>query len=102
MSIVLCRKLNHRNIELHHTTRGESVGVLKRGGEYTYVPWLGFLDRAQAHDRGRPVRLLIARVGRSNGVHTLWSDLRPGQHVQGCMTPKGAYAVTDTDVRVID
>jgi hypothetical protein len=101
MHLVLCRKLNHRNIELHHSTRGESVGVLRRNGEYAFVPWLGFIDRREAGARGRPVKLLIARVGRLDGARTLWRDLEPGQHVQGCLTRAGAYAVTDTEVRVI-
>ena len=101
MPLVLCRKLNHRNIELHHSTRGEAVGVLKRDGEYAYVPWLGFLDRVEARGRGRPVKLLIARVGRLDGAHMVWRDLVAGEHVQGCLTAGGAYAVTDTDVRIV-
>ena len=101
MSLVLCRKLNHRNIELHDSTRGEAVGVLKRSGEYRYVPWLGFIDRSKASRTGRPVKLLIARVGRLEGVSTCWRDLNSGEHVQGCLTREGAYAVTDLDVRVV-
>jgi len=101
MSLVLCRKLNHRNIELHDSTRGEAVGVLKRSGEYGYVPWLGFIDRSKASSTGRPVKLLIARVGRLDGISTRWRDLKSGEHVQGCLTREGAYAVTDLDVQVI-
>ena len=102
MSLILSRKLNHRNIELHHTSRGESVGVRRRNGEYRYVPWLGFLDRCDARDRGRSVKLLVARVGRSTQHGTVWRDLEPGQHVQGCLTRQGAFAVVDTDVRIMD
>lgn len=101
MSLILCRKLNHRNIELHHSSRGESVGVLRRNGEYRFVPWLGFIDRKDAIGRGRPVKLVIARVGHLDGARTLWRDLRPGEYVQGCLTRAGAYAVTDTNVHVI-
>ena len=101
MSLILCRKLNHRNIELHHSTRGESVGVLRRSGEYSFVPWLGFIDRCEAQGRGRPVKLLIARVGRPDGIRTVWQDLRPGEYVQGCLVRTGAYAVTDTEVRIV-
>jgi hypothetical protein len=101
MSLVLSRKLNHRNIELHDSTRGEAVGILRRNGEYSYVPWLGFIDRHKAARTGRPVKLCIARIGRANGVGTRWRDLRPGEHVQGCLTREGAYAVTDLDVRVV-
>lgn len=101
MVLVLSRKLNHRNIELHDSTRGEAVGVLRRGGEYGYVPWLGFIDRSRAPRTGRPVKLLIARVGRLDGGTTKWFDLKPGEHVQGCLTREGAYAVIDLDVRVV-
>jgi hypothetical protein len=31
----------------------------------------------------------------------IWRDLMPGEHVQGCLTAAGAYAVTDTDVRIL-
>jgi hypothetical protein len=101
MSLILSRKLNHRNIELHDSTRGEAVGILKRSGEYGYVPWLGFIDRSKAPRTGRPVKLLIARIGRLDGMCTLWRDLKPGEHVQGCLTREGAYAVTDVDVRIV-
>lgn len=102
MSLILCRKLNHRNIELHHTSSGESVGVRRRNGEYRYVAWLGFLDRGEARERGQPVKLLVTRVGRSTSHGTVWRDLATGQHVQGCLTRQGAYAVIDTDVRILD
>jgi len=101
MTLILCRKLNHRNIELHDSTRGEAVGVLKRSGEYGYVPWLGFIERGKAQRTGRPVKLLIARVGHLDGVRTHWVNLKPGEHVQGCLTREGAYAVMDLDVRIV-
>ena len=50
---------------------------------------------------GRPVKLQIARVGRLDGVRTCWLDLKPGEHVQGCLTREGAYAVMDLDVRLV-
>ena len=101
MSLVLCRKLNHRNIELHDSTRGEAVGVLRRSGEYGYVPWLGFIDRSKAARTGKPVKLLVARIGRLDGISTLWRDLKSGEHVQGCLTREGAYAVTDVEIRIV-
>jgi len=101
MSLVLCRKLNHRNIELHDSTRGEAVGILKHSGEYGYVPWLGFIDRSQATRSGRPVKLLIARIGSLDGISTRWQDLKSGEHVQGCLTREGAYAVTDMGVKIV-
>lgn len=42
MTLVLVQKLDHRNIELRHDIRGESVGVLLKDGEYRFLAWLGF------------------------------------------------------------
>jgi len=47
------------------------------------------------------VKLLIARVGHLDGVRTHWVNLKPGEHVQGCLTREGAYAVMDLDVRIV-
>ena len=78
--LVLSRKLNHRNIELHHTTRGEVVGVLCRDGDYRYVSWLGFISAADAVRMAgaRPVKLLIDRVGRTEDMTTVWNDVAQG------------------------
>jgi len=101
MTLILLRTLNKRNIELHAQTRGETVGVLRKDGEYRYVPWLGFIDRHVAVDTGRPVRLLIARVGRQQNLNVCWQDVEQGKHIQGCLTDRGAYAITDQDVRIV-
>ena len=63
MTLVLLRKLNARNIELHHDTKGETVGVLIRNGGYRYLPWLGFIERDRGKRIGKPVKLLINRIG---------------------------------------
>ena len=81
--------------------RGETVGVLRKDGEYRYVPWLGFVDRQVARDTGRPVRLLICRVGRQEDLSVQWEDVATGKHVQGCLTDRGAYAVIDEDVSIV-
>ena len=99
--LVLCRRLNHRNIELHDGTTGETVGVLKRDGSYTYVPWLGFIERSKAKSCGKPVKLLIARVGRKDSWNTIWEDIAEGRHVQGCITSNGAFAVIDHGVKIV-
>jgi hypothetical protein len=101
MSLVLLRKLNHRNIELHHDTRGQDVGVLTRDGEYRYLPWLGFVERDRAKRIGKPVKLGIARVGRQSDFGTDWTDVEEGSHVLGCRTDKGVYAVIEQGVRVV-
>ncbi|MEM7077646.1 MAG: hypothetical protein AAF513_03355, partial [Pseudomonadota bacterium] len=93
MQLVLARHLNKRLIELRHTSRGETVGVLRRDGSYEYVQWLGFVDRAGALQSGKPVKLLVARVGHDHEPHILWRDVPKGRHVQGCLTPHGVYAV---------
>ena len=90
----LFRKQNYRNIRLEQDTENETVGVLTRDGKAHPVRWLGFIDRAEAKQiRGRPVKLVISRVGRI--------DLEPGQYVQGCLVEGGVYAVTDSQVAVV-
>ena len=84
MSLVLSRKLNHRNIELHDSTRGEAVGVLKRSGEYGYVPWLGFIDRSKAPRTGRPPRMARLRFAVSGETQSRPSAPGPNsQRFQG-------------------
>ena len=100
--LVLLRKFNHRNIELAHDTRGESVGVLTKDGTYRYVPWLGFIERRHAKViGGKPVKLEIARIGRTDGWQTAWQDVDDGMHIQGCLVARGVYAVIEQGVRLI-
>jgi hypothetical protein len=100
--LVLIRQLNKRNIRLDaHNVRRETVGVRQRNGEYRYVTWLGFISRDEAIHSGRPVKLEISRMGYERGVSTDWIDVLAGQHIQGCLTPEGVYAVLEPVVRVI-
>jgi len=101
MSLVLITKLNHRNIELHHDTRGETVGVRLKDGEYRYLPWLGFIEWDRAKRVGKPVKLRIARVGHQRDFGTEWTDLKEGDHVLGCRTEKGVYALMEQGVRLV-
>ena len=95
MTLVLVRTLNKRNIELHHDTRGETVGVLIKSGEYRYLPWLGFIERDRALRVGKPVKLRISRVGLESDFSTTWTDIDSDKHVLGCRTEKGVYAVVE-------
>ena len=101
MQIILARYLNKRLIELYDTTKGETIGILRRDGSYEYRPWLGFVTREQAIARGRPVKLQVARVGQQGESRVVWKDIPAGRHVQGCLTSLGAYAVADWNVRLI-
>lgn len=101
MQLVLARYLNKRLIELHPSTKGETIGVLRRDGSYDYRPWLGFIDRAQARKLGKPVKLNVARVGYQGEYHIDWRDVARGRHVQGCLTDRGVYAVADWSVRIV-
>ena len=101
MTLVLLRRLNHRNIELHHDTKAETVGVRIRGGEYRYLTWLGFIERDRAKRIGTPVKLRIARVGHQGDFGTDWTDVEEGRHILGCRTDKGVYAVVEQGVRVV-
>ena len=106
MSIILVRKLNHRNIELHQNTKGECVGVRTRDGEYIYYPWLGFItaDKAKGTQNARPVKLKVQRIGTAgvlNNRATQWQEVPDDKHIQGCLTQQGVYAVVDVNVRVV-
>ena len=101
MNLVLARFLNKRIIELRSGTKGETVGILRRNGDYEYRPWLGFVDRRQAIKLGRPVKLQIARVGQQGEFATDWKDVPKGRHVQGCLTRDGVYAVVDWGVKLV-
>jgi len=99
--IVLCRTLNHKIIQLGHDTHNETVGVRRKDGSYQYLRWLGFLSRSDALDLGAPVKLSILRIGHGKTFDLQWTELKKEQHVQGCATYNGAYAVVDVDVRVV-
>jgi hypothetical protein len=101
MSLALITRLNHRNIELHHDTRGETIGVLLRGGEYRYLPWLGFIERDRAKRVGKPAKLRVARIGHQGDFGTDWTDVEQGRHVLGCRTEKGVYAIVEQGVRMV-
>ena len=75
MHLVLARYLNKRLIELHSTTKGETIGVLRRDGTYEYRQWLGFIDRVQARKLGKPVKLQVSRVGNQGEFHIDWRGL---------------------------
>ena len=101
VQLVLARRLNQRLIELYPQTRGETIGVLRRDGSYEYCQWLGFVNRERAIQLGRPVKLLVARVGHQGDSRLTWKDIPKGRHIQGCLTAQGAYAVADWNVRLV-
>jgi len=99
--LVLCRTLNHKIIQLWYDTENQKVGVRRKDGGYQYVPWLGFISRSDAKSLGKPVKLHILRIGRGGSCELNWIELKNGEHIQGCGSAKGAYAIVDTNVRVI-
>jgi hypothetical protein len=97
----LMRRLNYRHIILSDYSEHETVGVLRKDGCYRYVPWLGFLDIAQARGQGRPVKLEVIRVTEGDGLGD-WQHLAPGEHAQGCLLAEGVYGVlTEGKPRVV-
>ena len=50
---------------------------------------------------GKPVKLLVSRIGLESDFSTTWQDVKPGKHVLGCRTAKGVYAVVEEGVRVV-
>ena len=101
MEIILARRLNKRLIELRAATLGETVGLLRRSGGYSYHSWLGFISRDNAEIIGKPVKLKIARVGLDNLSTVKWRDVPEGKHVQGCLTAKGVFAVINQEIRLV-
>ncbi len=89
--LVLNRRLNYRNILLTDRPGGE-VGYLLRDGERRFVPWLGFIERAEARalEDAKPVRLTdITRVGVAGWPAPQWREVAPGECVHGCLTSRG-------------
>ena len=102
--LVLNRRLNYRNILLTDRPGGE-VGYLLRDGERRFVPWLGFLERGEARalEGAKPVRLAdITRVGVAGWPAPQWRDVAPGECVHGCLTSRGAFAIYDAVVALVD
>ena len=102
--LVLNRQQNHANIQLTDDGSKESVGYLRPNGEWRFVPWLGFIDRAAARDLDGtlPVRLVnISRVGHGDSMTGKWKDVPEGTYVHGCLTARGVYAVYETSVVLV-
>jgi hypothetical protein len=100
-TLLVAWRHNHRLIELHHDTTGETIGVLLKSGGYRYLPWLGFIEAERARRIGRPVRLKAHRIGLQGEFSTEWQDLAEHQHVQGCLVKRGVYALADRWVRLV-
>ncbi|MEM6710542.1 MAG: hypothetical protein AAF648_17340 [Pseudomonadota bacterium] len=100
-TLVVAWRHNHRLVELHQDSSGQSIGVLLKSGAYRYVPWLGFIEVERAKRIGRPVRLKVDRVGMQGEFSTEWQDLAAQQHVLGCLVERGVYALADRWVQVV-
>ena len=102
-TLALSRRQNAR----HHLLvdePGPHVAYLLPGGERRFVPWLGFIERAEAQalEGARPVRLAdITRIGIGDPPTARWRQVPQGHYVHGCLTHEGAYAVYDTAVAVV-
>ena len=102
--IVLNRRQNYRNHVLSDRAEGE-VAYLLPDGEREIVRWLGFIerDRARTLEGARPVRLAdITRIGVGDAAAARWRDVPPGRYVHGCLTARGAYALYDMSVALVD
>ena len=94
---------NAANRELFAHTRGQTVGVRLDSGGIRYMQWAGFieLEVARAIKNAVPVKLVVDRYSNANGWATDWIRLKPGEFVQGCVTPEGVYGVVETGVRIL-
>ena len=101
--LFLNRRQNYRNELLTEHPEG-IVAYLLPDGERNFVPWLGFIERAAARELAgaRPVRLSdITRIGEGEELSPRWREVPPGRYVHGCLTDRGAYAVYDTMVAMV-
>ena len=100
--------LDRRQNARHHLLvdePGQHVAYLLPGGERRFVPWLGFIERAEARalQDARPVRLAdITRIGIGDPPTARWRQVPQGRYVHGCLTDEGAYAVYDATVAVVE
>ena len=102
-TLALSRRQNAR----HHLLvdePGPHVAYLLPGGERRFVPWLGFIERAEARalPHARPVRLAdITRIGIGDPPTARRREVSQGHYVHGCLTDEGVYAVYDATVAVV-
>ena len=93
----IARRLNYRLITLGPDTQGQTIGARRRGGEYRYLRWLGFIARSAAKQLpgAKPVKLEAHRITSESALSSQWRDLVAGEHIQGCLVAGGVYAVLD-------
>lgn len=102
--LLLDRRQNYRNY-LRTECPAETVTYLLRDGEQRSVAWLGFIERAAARQLAgaRPVRLChVAQIDEGDRRSPRWREVPPGHYVLGCLTERGAYAVCDTVVAMVE
>ena len=78
---------------------------LLRNGQCRTVPWLGFIGRGAARQLAgaRPVRLChVTSINEGSRLSPRWREVPPGHYVLGCLTERGAYAVCDTVVAMVE
>ena len=86
---------------LSSTDTTGSVPACIRDGAVKYARWPGFipLDEAKKKPGLRPVRLETQRY--SSGDRFEWTDVKPGEYVQGCLTEEGVYAVVTSSIPIV-
>ncbi len=96
---MIARRLNYRVIMLGPDTGGQTIGVRRRGGEYRYLRWLGFIDRSAAKQipGAKPVKLEAHRITSESAFSSTWRDMVAGEHIQGYLVAGGVYAVLEGD-----
>lgn len=94
--MIILRKMNYRNVRLGTLYNKERIGVRRRNGEITYLPFLGFAERVDAIDAGAmPVLLEACGYYASHAFNEPLVSLKPGEWIQGAAIKLGVYAVTD-------
>lgn len=101
--LIIFRRLNKRLIALCDSTVGETIGVLKKNGEYKYVAWGGFIREQEARvSKLKWVKLSADHVGRSDDLSIDRSPPLPlGRHVLGCLKGNLVFAVVRDDFVIL-
>ena len=103
-SLLLDRQHLYRNY-LRTERPGETVTCLLRNGERRCVAWLRFIGREAVRQPAgaRPAHLChLESINEGDRLSPRWREVGPRQYVLGCLTDRGAYAVCDTVVAMVE
>jgi len=95
-------RFNYANRTLEPGPNSAQVAVYLKDGGTRYQRWLGFIDLADAKQIHNAIAVkLIVEEYSNDEIGRDWIKIPEGHVIQGCLTPEGVYAVTETNVRMV-